>query len=113
MGGELEGRGDNGLVLLDAALQCDAWFEWVPSKAKIADLPSRPASTWSEEDAVVMRQLRARRLYAWRALRLPSEEELSSPAVMLGRARSVAAAAAQGYACERPGPRGVGPSRSA
>ena len=60
-----------------------------------------------------MRRSRARRRYTWRALQLSLVEELSNPAVMLSRARSVAAAAAQGYACERPGPRGVGPSRSA
>ena len=49
----------NALHLLDAALQVDAWFEWVPSKANIADLPSRLASSWSVEDAAIMHRLRS------------------------------------------------------
>jgi hypothetical protein len=41
----------NALNTYDAALACDAWFEWVPSGANIADLPSRHAATWSAESA--------------------------------------------------------------
>ena len=48
----------NSLHLADAALRCDAWFELVPSKANLADLPSRDPSTWSSEDAEVMRVFR-------------------------------------------------------
>jgi hypothetical protein len=32
----------NALHLALASLRCDAWFEWVPSEANCADIPSRP-----------------------------------------------------------------------
>ena len=41
----------NAVHACDAALGCDAWFEWVPSKANVSDLPSREASTWDSNDA--------------------------------------------------------------
>ena len=31
----------NTFHLLAAALRCQVWFEWVPSKANVSDLPSR------------------------------------------------------------------------
>ena len=79
----------NALHACDAALQCDSWYEWVPSKANVADLPSREASTWAPEDVVLMARLRARVAdveSARRALLLPSAAELDDPAVMMRRA---------------------------
>ena len=61
----------NALHCYDAALVCDAWFEWVPSKANVADLPSRRRSTWSDADEEFVSGLesggmRRRRLRWWR-----------------------------------------------
>ena len=77
-------------ALSDASLGCDAWFEWVPSKANVADLPSRPPHTWSDEDAEVMRAFRARysaHRRAARPLELPSRSELDDPERLLARVR--------------------------
>ena len=80
----------NALHACDAALGVDAWFEWVPSKANVSDLPSREASTWDADDAVLMAELRARPGYEWRALLLPTADELDDPTVMLRRAFELA-----------------------
>ena len=81
----------NALHLLDAALQCDAWFEWVPSKANIADLPSRQPETWSDEDVEVMRRLRMReRERVPRVMQLPTAEELDDPSRLIARANALA-----------------------
>lgn len=80
----------NALHLADASLLCDAWFEWVPSKANLSDLPSRLPSTWSADDAEVMREFRARyseRRLARRPLQLPSRSELDEPERLLARVR--------------------------
>ena len=80
----------NAVHACDAALGCDAWFEWVPSKANVSDLPSREASTWDSSDAAFMARLRARSAYEWRELVLPSAAELDDPSAMLRRARGLA-----------------------
>ena len=80
----------NALHACDAALACDAWFEWVPSKANVADLPSRDASTWDAEDAALMTELRARPGYDWREMQLPTAAELDDPTAMLRRAFELA-----------------------
>ena len=49
----------NALPCYDAALQCDAWFEWVPSAANVADLPSRRRGVGGRR--VVLRRHAARR----------------------------------------------------
>ena len=76
--------------MCDAALRCDSWYEWVPSKANVADLPSREASTWAPDDADYMARLRARAGYEHRELLLPSAAELADPAAMLRRAAAQA-----------------------
>ena len=80
----------NALHACDAALAADAWFEWVPSKANVADLPSREESTWDTGDAALMAELRARPGYEWRELQLPTAAELDDPIVMLRRAFALA-----------------------
>ena len=80
----------NSLHACDAALACEAWFEWVPSKANVADLPSRDASTWDAKDAALMAELRARPGYEWRELQLPTAAELDDPVAMLRRAFELA-----------------------
>ena len=50
----------NALHLSDALMGVDPWYEWVPSKANISDLPSRSEAEWSAEDADVMGELRSR-----------------------------------------------------
>ena len=77
-------------ILFDAALGVDAWFEWVPSKANIADLPSRLESTWSDADRAAMAALRARAAYEWRPLESPTAAELADMRTMAARARAVA-----------------------
>ena len=44
----------NALHVCDAVLGIDAWLEWVPSAANVADLPSRAASTWSVSARALM-----------------------------------------------------------
>jgi len=80
----------NSLHACDAALRVDAWFEWVPSKANVADLPSRVSSTWDPDDAALMAELRARDAYEWRELQLPTAAELDDPSAMLRRAFELA-----------------------
>ena len=80
----------------DACLGCDAWFEWVPSKANIADLPSRDPATWDEVDSALLGRLRERcravgrsdRVYR-RAMAMPSAAELDDPLLAMERARAL------------------------
>ena len=80
----------NALHACDAALRIDAWFEWVPSKANVADLPSREPATWDADDAALMAELRSRAAYERRALQLPAAAELDDPTAMLRRAFELA-----------------------
>jgi hypothetical protein len=80
----------NALHACDAALGCDAWYEWVPSGANISDLPSRDPSRWSPEERAIMARLRARMGERTPvAAVFPSAEELDSPLAMLERARAL------------------------
>ena len=79
----------NALHCYDAALQCDAWFEWVPSAANVADLPSRRRDTWSEADEAFfggMQRAGMRR----RRLRWPAPSELDAAAIAMATARRCA-----------------------
>ena len=68
----------NALHLALAGLTCSAWFEWVPSAANCADVPSRP------EDADALAFYLAARLAPWPAgLRLPSLHELRHPSMFM------------------------------
>jgi hypothetical protein len=82
------------LYAYDAALACDAWFEWVPSGANIADLPSRHAATWSAESAELIADYRAQGCVE-RALEYPSVAELQSASAAVGRGVALAALARQ------------------
>ena len=90
----------NALHLMDAALEVDAWYEWVPSKANISDLPSRLPTTWSERDAADMAALRERAEYEHRKIEWPTTAELSSFGAMAQRVRSTVAAI-EAARCER------------
>ena len=80
----------NALHLCDAALGVDAWFEWVPSAANIADLPSRDPQLWDAEAAAVMRRLRLRVADGdEREVQFPCASELDEPVAMWRRARSL------------------------
>ena len=82
----------NAVHACDAALGCDAWFEWVPSKANVSDLPSREASTWDSSDAAFMARLRARSAFgclsteSWCCLWRPSW--ITRPRCFIARAGS-------------------------
>ena len=80
----------NALHLYDAALAVDPFYEWVPSKANISDLPSRLASTWTPRDREVMRELRSRSGYEHRDMRWPGLRELRDVRLMAARARETA-----------------------
>ena len=89
----------NSLHMCDAMLGVDAWWEWVPSKANVADLPSRDPSTWDDEASGVMARLHSRideQGFGRRELRLPTSAQLGSPAEMLHGARMLAAGVAAG-----------------
>ena len=89
----------NSLHMCDAMLGIDAWWEWVPSKANVADLPSRDPSTWDDEARGVMAKLHSRideQGFGRRELRLPTSAQLGSPAAMLHGARMLAAGVAAG-----------------
>ena len=79
----------NALHCYDAALECDAWFEWVPSGANVADLPSRRRSTWSEADEAFVSGLESGGMQR-RRLQWPRPEELDRAAVAMAAARRCA-----------------------
>lgn len=83
----------NALHLSDAALGADAWYEWVPSKANISDLPSRDPATWSPADRQVMATIRARPGHSKRALEWPTADELADVRLLARRVRAMAAEA--------------------
>ena len=89
----------NSLHMCDTMLGIDAWWEWVPSKANVADLPSRDPSTWDDEARGVMAKLHSRigeQGFGRRELRLPTSAQLGSPAEMLHGARMLAVGVAAG-----------------
>ena len=89
----------NSLHICDAMLAIDAWWEWVPSKANVADLPSRDPSTWDEAARRVMAKINSRmdeQGFGRRELRLPTAAQLSVPAEMMHGARTLAAAVVTG-----------------
>ena len=89
----------NSLHICDAMLAIDAWWEWVPSKANVADLPSRDPSTWDEAARHVMAKINSRmdeQGFGRRELRLPTTAQLSVPAEMMHGARTLAAAVVTG-----------------
>ena len=89
----------NSLLICDAVLAIDAWWEWVPSKANVADLPSRDPSTWDDAARRVMARINSRmdeQGFGRRELRLPTAAQLSVPAEMLDGARTLAAAVVTG-----------------
>ena len=89
----------NSLHICDAVLAIDAWWEWVPSKANVADLPRRDPSTWDEAARRVMAKINSRmdeQGFGRRELRLPTAAQLSVPAEMLHGARTLAAAVVTG-----------------
>ena len=64
----------NALHLALAALRCSAFFEWVPSEANCADLPSRPQGVAERQfyDDLELKQ--------WPSvLRFPNDKQLSDP----------------------------------
>ena len=75
----------NALHYTDALHEVDAWYEWVPSKANIADLPSRRPETWSNDDREAMASLRARPGYTARKLEWPTIAELDEFNLMAER----------------------------
>lgn len=89
----------NALHVCDAALCVDAFYDWVPTKANVSDIPSREPSSWNPVDAAIMARLRTRMTeqgFGRRDLRLPTAAELDDPSVMLRRARELAAAVEAG-----------------
>ena len=89
----------NSLHMCDAMLGVDSWWEWVPSKANVADLPSRDPSTWDGEARGVMAKINSRidtQGFGRRELRLPTADQLGDPAEMLRGARMLAARVAAG-----------------
>ena len=76
--------------MCDAALRVDAWWEWVPSAANVADLPSRAASTWGESARALMAKIHQRisdQGFGRRTLRLPTADQLDDPVAMMRGAR--------------------------
>ena len=89
----------NFLHICDAVFATDAWWEWAPSKANVADLPSRDPSTWDEAARRVMAKINSRmdeQGSGRRELRLPTAAQLSVPAEMPHGARTLAAAVVTG-----------------
>jgi hypothetical protein len=66
-----------------AGLGIDAWLEWVPSAANVADVPSR-----LDKDQGVLERVGARRV----PLIFPTAEQWDSPASLLGGAAADRAA---------------------
>lgn len=62
-----------------AHLQCDTHFEYVPSAANPADLPSREPQTWSAKDKEVMADLRLNDDSSQRTMRIPSDQQMRDP----------------------------------
>ena len=89
----------NALHVCDAVLGVDAWWEWVPSAANVADLPSRAASTWSVSARALMAKIHQRisaQGFGRRTLRLPTADQLDDPVAMMRGALEMAAAVKAG-----------------
>ena len=66
----------NALHLALASLRCTTWFEWVPSDANCADIPSRPQGQAEREF------YRAQGLMCWPGgMRFPSLSDLLEPSL--------------------------------
>ena len=77
----------NTLHLALASLHCDAWFEWVPSRANCADIPSRPQGPEEE------RFYTDNRFERWASPMLfPSRSQLANPSLHDVRDRTLAPA---------------------
>jgi len=66
----------NALHIAMAHLRCDIHFEYVPSAANPADLPSRDPTSWSSDDEQVLANLQLIDPASQREMRIPSLEEL-------------------------------------
>ena len=89
----------NSLHMCDAMLGVESWWEWVPSKANVADLPVRDPSTWDGEARGVVAKIYSRidaQGFGRRELRLPTSAQLGNPAEMLRGVRVLAARVAAG-----------------
>ena len=89
----------NALHVCDAVLGIDAWWEWVPSAANVADLPSRAASTWSVSARALMAKIHQRisaQGFGRRTLQLPTADQLDDPVAMMRGALEMAAAVKAG-----------------
>jgi len=89
----------NSLHMCDAMLGVDSWWEWVPSKANVADLPVRDPPTWDGEARGVVAKIYSRidaQGFGRRELRLPTSAQLGNPAEMLRGVRMLAAWVAAG-----------------
>ena len=89
----------NALHVCDAVLGIDAWWEWVPSAANVADLPSRAASTWSAAARALMAKIHQRisaQGFGRRTLQLPTADQLDDPVAMMRGALEMAAAVKAG-----------------
>ena len=62
-----------------ALLQCDIHVEYVPSKANIADIPSRDPTKWKAEHTEVLRQVKVDQHASRRDFVLPAVEQLAGP----------------------------------
>ena len=62
----------NALHCAACGLACDPFFEWVVSKANLADVPSRPSAEWGVLERLGMRRVE---------LVFPTEAEWASPAL--------------------------------
>ena len=70
----------NMLHSLDASLRVDAFYEWVPSDANIADIPSRDPSRRTEELVNILKEFGLTDVKNQRRMVLPSIEVLSAAA---------------------------------
>lgn len=80
----------NVLHVCDACLGVDSWFEWVPSAANIADIPSRDPLTWDGDVSALWARVSARVAPSdSRRMAMPTMAELESPAAMMRRASAL------------------------
>ena len=79
----------NMLHSVDAALRVDCYYEWVPSAANIADIPSRDPRTRTSTCVGIMARLGATR----RALRLPSQVQWRDLTLLLDARSAISGAA--------------------
>ena len=79
----------NMLHSVDAALRVDCYYEWVPSAANIADIPSRDPRTRTSTCVGIMARLGATR----RALRLPLQVQWRDLTLLLDARSAISGAA--------------------